>query len=269
MVELIAKLKSEYKNVLSQVDDIIPNLDLTEIEQIDFTTSHKLEDDEWFKITNFTNKNFFINECNRCFSTVSLHQISNGDYKDIEGIAILQQNQILFQRITPSLYIRQKTFLDYSDDPKIVKQRNQIEIREEADAAYVYDDDTLYFKSISKIKILFPGIEVLQREATQQEVNNFMDNDFISSSSFDSTLVGVQNRKRIADIGTKYLNLSEDKQQRLIIYAREKTGINLENDKFEIKNDNDLKSLLYAIDQRYYYADIYEENRIGNRGFIA
>ena len=96
MVELIAKLKSEYKNVLSQVDDIIPNLDLTEIEQIDFTTSHKLEDDEWFKITNFTNKNFFINECNRCFSTVSLHQISNGDYKDIEGIAILQQNQVLF-----------------------------------------------------------------------------------------------------------------------------------------------------------------------------
>jgi hypothetical protein len=31
-----------------------------------------------------------------------------------------------------------------------------------------------------------------------------------------------------------------------------------------IKSEADLKNVLYAMDQRYYYADIYEEKRVAN-----
>lgn len=264
MAELIVKHKSEYKNVLKQEDNIIENIDLTNVEQIDFTTSYKLEDNEWFKITDFSNQDYVVEICNENFSTASLVQIVNKEYEDIKEIVILQNEQMHFQRVTPSYYVNKKTFLDYSGSPKVVEHRKQIEIKKESDAVYLLETDTLLFKDISKIKPIFKGIEMLHREATQEEVNTFMEYDFISTLNFDSKRVGVQNRKRIADIGVKYANLSSEKQKGLITYAKEKSGIDIEDGKFLIRNDNDLKNLLYAMDQRYYYADIYEENRIAN-----
>ena len=76
--------------------------------------------------------------------------------------------------------------------------------------------------------------------------------------------MGSHNRKRIADIGKKYLSLSPEKQQKLIDYAKDKTGISFKNGTFKISSETDLKNLLHAMDQRYYYADIYEENRVAN-----
>ena len=55
-----------------------------------------------------------------------------------------------------------------------------------------------------------------------------------------------------------------EKQQKMIDYAKDKTGINFGNGTFKISSETDLKNLLYAMDQRYYYADIYEENRVAN-----
>jgi hypothetical protein len=57
---------------------------------------------------------------------------------------------------------------------------------------------------------------MLHREATQDEVDAFIENDFISLSTITSTSIGVQNRKRIADIGIKYNALSDEKKDQLI-----------------------------------------------------
>lgn len=264
MNEIIAKVQSEYKNVLSQQDNILDDFDVTEIESIDFTPSHKLEDNEWFTINNFSEKDFYIEQSDDDFNSASLNQIGNDDYNQISAIAVLQDGQKYFQRITPSLFVNQKTVLDYSGEPRIVEHRNQIEIRKESDAVYLNASDILYFKTIDKLKVIFPSIEVLHREATQDEVDAFIKNDFITLEAITNTSIGVQNRKRIADIGVKYNGLSDTKKDQLIIYAKEKAGVEIEGDFFVVKSETDLKNVLYAMDQRYYYADIYEENRVAN-----
>lgn len=38
----------------------------------------------------------------------------------------------------------------------------------------------------------------------------------------------------------------------------------IENDAFKVQSETDLKKVLYAMNQRYYYADIYEENRVAS-----
>lgn len=263
MAELIVKNKSEYKNVLEQEDNIVENIDLTNVELIDFTTGYKLDENQWFKITDFSSQDYYVEVCNASFSTASLLQIANNEYESIKEIVILQDEQIHFQRVTPSYYIYKRKVLDCSGSPKVVEYRKQIEIKEESDAIYLLNTDTLLFKDISKIKPIFKGIEILHREAMQEEVDEFMEHEFISSL-VEPERVGLQNRKRIADIGEKYAGLSTEKRQQLITYARENSGIEIEEGKFQIKNDNDLKNLLYAMDQRYYYADIYDENRIAN-----
>lgn len=264
MTEIIAKIKSEYKTILNQTENILNDFDLSSVEAIDFAPSQKLDDDQWFQINSFSEKDYFIDQCKADFSSASLNQIVNDDYANISCIVVSQGSKKYFQRITPSLFVARKTILDYSGEPKIVEHRNQIEIRDESDAVYLVDTDTLYFKTIGKLKVIFPGIEVLHREATQDEVDAFIENDFISLSTITNTSIGEQNRKRIADIGIKYNALSDEKKNQLITYAKEKAGVELEDDSFVVKSETDLKNVLYAMDQRYYYADIYEENRVAN-----
>jgi hypothetical protein len=264
MTEIFAKIESEYKMILNQDDNVLTNFKLSSIEAIDYSPSQKLDDDQWFQINSFSKKDYFIDQCSADFSSASLNQIVNDDYSDISCIIISQGSNKYFQRITPSLFVSKRTILDYSGKPKIVEHRKQIEIRDEPDAVYLVDNDTLYFKTIGKLKVIFPGIEVLHREATQDEVNAFIKNDFISLSTITNTSIGPQNRKRIADIGVKYNALSDEKKDQLITYAKEKAGVEVEGDSFVIKSETDLKNVLYAMDQRYYYADIYEENRVAN-----
>ena len=76
--------------------------------------------------------------------------------------------------------------------------------------------------------------------------------------------IGALNRKRIADIGVKYNGLTPQKKTLLINYAKEKAGVDIENDAFKVQSETDLKKVLYAMDQRYYYAEIYEENRVAS-----
>ena len=106
--------------------------------------------------------------------------------------------------------------------------------------------------------------EELHREATQDEVDTFVNNECIVLDGITNTSIGAHNRKRIADIGIKYNGLNVDKKTLLITYAKEKAGVDIEDDAFKVQSETDLKKVLYAMDQRYYYADIYEENRVAS-----
>lgn len=264
MNELIGKVKSEYRNILSQKSKILSTIDFSKIETIDFSPSHNLEGDEWFQIRKFSKQDFYIEQCDKNYSTASVNQINNDEYENINCICIIQGTERHFQRITPALYVSKKTLLDYSGQPKIVEHKQQIEIRKESDAIYFVTEDILYFKNLGKIKSIFPGIEELHRVATQTEVDKFLSHKFIKLSEYETSTVGALNRKRIADIGAKFEKLSSDKKQKLIKYAKEKSGLTIDKDSFEIGSDTDLKKLLYAMDQRYYYADIYDEERIAS-----
>ena len=261
---LIAKSGRNYSKILSQENEILNTFDFKKVNGVNYSSSYKLDEEEWFMIDSFSEKEFCIDQCDVNFSTVNLNQIANKDYDRIRSLCVMQNDEIHFQKITPSLFIKKKTFLDYSGEPQIIEQRKHIEIRKISDAIYSTEKDILYFKHLAKIKSVFPGIEELHREATQEEVDTFLNYEFIELSEFTSTKVGTLNRKRIADIGAKYNTLSNRKQNKLIKYARDKADINLNGNNFIIDSENALKNLLYAMDQRYYYADIYNENRIAN-----
>src|SRR5699024_4406193 len=244
MSELIGKINGEYKNILNQDGNIVNDLDISAIEAIDFIPNHRLDEDEWFQLPQFSTKEFYIDHCNADYSTASLNQIANDNYRNIKAICIVQNGQKHFQRITPSFFVNQKTFLSYTGQPEIVKQRKQIEIKDVSDAVFIPETDTLYFKTIGKQKYIFPGIEELSREATQAEVDEFVENDFIELDGVEVNVIGSMNRKRIADIGVKYNGLSQEKKNLLITYAKQKAGVEIENDCFKVKSETDLKKVL-------------------------
>lgn len=261
---LIANTDSDEYKVLSSEEDILEDFNPSNYQLVEYLSDYKLDEDEMFTLSDFKENSFFIPVCDDGFSTTSLNSIENSIYSDISYLCIIQSDKRYFQRLTPSLYVNKKTVLDYSGDPKIVEHKKQIIINDYSDAIYSVENDTLYFRKLSKIKKIFPGIEMLYREATQEEVDTFLENEFIELDSYEPESVGTYNRKRIADIGAKFNELDDDKKAGLIEYAKEKAKVEMIDGKFKIDSEKSLKNLLYALDERYYRAKAYGEDRVAN-----
>ena len=140
-----------------------------------------------------------------------------------------------------------------ADSPIIV-------INQVPDAIYVKDDDTLYFKRLTSITTIFSGIYELYKEATQQETETFLKNSFINlDEDFTADSVKKANRKRIAMAQEPLKKFKPKEKRQIFSYIREycEDLVFDENDEnFSISNEDDLKKLLYGIEQRYYTTKI-------------
>lgn len=137
------------------------------------------------------------------------------------------------------------------------------------DAIYQTEEDTLIFKNLATISSVFRGIDILYKEATKEEVENFLGEEFIElSDGFNVDKVSKPNRKRVALAMDTLASLPpEDKDQMLSYihsYCEHKLEFDQANSKFEVKTDEELKYLLYGIEQRFYTTHLGQEKRLAN-----
>ena len=112
------------------------------------------------------------------------------------------------------------------------------------------------------------NLEELYKEATQEETEAFLTNDFIKlDSSYNADKVKKMNRKRIA-MAMDTLNGFDKRQKRRILDYTHKYYPNLQYETkegiFTIGNEEDMKFLLWGIEQRYYTTPVTKENRVAN-----
>ncbi|MEH7127896.1 hypothetical protein V7103_06745, partial [Neobacillus drentensis] len=126
-----------------------------------------------------------------------------------------------------------------------------------------------YFKNISAITSIFKGIIELYKEATQQETEDFLKSDFLKlEENYDALKVKTANRKRIA-LAMETLKEFTPRQKSTIYsyikeYCSEKLSFDEDDSKFKIKNEDELKHLLWGIEQRYYTTPVGKEKRVAN-----
>jgi len=84
-----------------------------------------------------------------------------------------QTGVYFFQKVSSKQFIRKKYFT-LSDEPTLYEDAPIIVIDEYADAIYLKNQDTLYFKNLNSITAIFKGIDMLYHEATQEETQEFL-----------------------------------------------------------------------------------------------
>lgn len=159
-----------------------------------------------------------------------------------------------------------KKWFEISGAPRLEINKPIIILNSYVDAAYSINDDILYFKNIATIKSMFKGIEELYREATQAEVDDFLNHNFISlAETFTSDNVKTFNRKRIA-IAIDILNqFTEDDERQIFQYIRSYCeDVPVNGEAFLVSTENHLKKILYGIEQRYYTTPLGNEKRLAN-----
>ena len=263
---LLAKVKGRRNNFLKVIasrDLILDEPDLSTTEN--YSPTYSLDSDEWFRLDNFLARSYSNGLIESTFSGTDYNQIEPSQYKDIKYLCCKQGSLYLFQKMSKTQLLSKK-WISISNAPSLQRDKPIIVINDFVDAVYNKENDSLYFKDIVKIKQMFSGIEELYREATQEEVNSFLSKDFVTlGEEFTSRNVKVANRRRIALALDTLENFSDDEVLTICDYT-ESYCVNLTRDgnSFVVSSEEDLKLVLFGIEQRYYTTMIGDEKRVAN-----
>ncbi len=263
---ILAKVSRNFYKLISD-ETLFESISFSSEVFVEYNSNHNLDEDCWFKISNFKAKTFCLDILKSDFDSKLYEELSKDQFGNIKFILSIQDENYFFQKVTPSLFIKKK-FLCFGEVAQLEESSNILVINNVPDAIYFKTEDVLIFKKLSSISSIFKGIDVLYKEATKAEVVDFLNNDFISLNNFGEEKVSKLNRRRIAMAIDTLKDLDEDKKMAIRSYINKYCSDTLNyNDsegKFIISSDEQLKSLLYGIDERFYTTEINDEKRLAN-----
>lgn len=269
MNHVVVKLRTrerenKYRKVISDISifDLPDDLE----NAVSYTPLHNLDEDSWFVISDLSTKEYCLPVLTKDFVSTEFDIFTKDDFSKLDFlISFENNNQYYFQKISRMPLLSKKA-LCIGDTVEYRKGNREIVIKEFPDAIYLKDQDRLYFKKLSAITGIFKGIDILYREATEKETEEFLDNDFIQlDNAFSAGCVKQANRKRIA-IAMDTINTCKKEKRKIILESIKEycPMLVVDSNKFRITSEADLKLLLYGIEQRFYTTPDGEEKRIAN-----
>lgn len=265
-VKLKQRESDKYRKMLSMDENIFPEFEPKSISTSPYTAGASLQDGEWFFVRAAKTQGYRIDLLTESYTTVDFEELRWGDFGKIDYLFVLEDRFIFFQNISKSKLVKQKRIIHFGDSFKYQSECEELVIRDLPDAIYDKITDTLYFRKLESITTIFKGIDELYREATKEEVNSFLESDFISlKGDYSSSKVKKANRKRIALAIKTISKLSDNDRNHIFSYIGDYCpDLKANDNSFEIGSENELKMLLYGIEQRFYTTPIGDEKRIAN-----
>lgn len=265
-VKLSQRENNKYRKMLSSEETIFMEFDPENVSTSPYTPGATLQDDDWFCITNAKREEYSIDLLCETFTTADLDSLTREEFGKIDYLFVLDDRFIYFQNVSKSKLVVQKRIVHFGEGFKYKGDCAEIVIKELPDAIYDKNNDNLYFHRLESIAGIFKGIDILYREATQEETDSFLANDFISlKGNYSSRQVKTANRKRIALAAKTLSELEEAERKNIFKYIGDYCpDLKVSENSFEVGSENELKMLLYGIEQRFYTTPVGGEKRLAN-----
>ena len=265
-VKLKQREKDKYRKLLSINDSLYAPFTISADMVSTYTPGALLEDGEWFCIHEMSQKEFCIDILKADYSSVDFRTLDRGDFTKIDFLFIVTENHIVFQNVSKAKLLSKRCIFVLGEGYQYQDDCSEIVINDIPDAIYDKANDALYFRRLESITSIFRGIDQLYREATDEETTQFLNNEFINlKDGYSTASVKTANRKRIA-LAMKTLNALNDNDRKNIFayigdYCPE---LQVSEDSFEVGTEEDMKKLLFGIEQRFYTTPVGGEKRIAN-----
>ena len=255
---------SKYRKILSTDEPLYHSMEELINSSCPYTPGATLDESEWFKISDFSKTAFSIEITRTNYESLDYDSLQNSEYAHIDYLFVTMENNFFFQNIGKSKLVKRKGIFGFGENYRYQKDMSVLFINEYPDAIYNSKEDALYFQRLESIACIFEGISELYRDATEQEVIEFLQNDFITlSNGFNSSKVKVANRKRIALAIDTLSKMQEQDKQKIFSYIRDYCpDIATDGHKFSVGSEDNLKMVLYGIEQRFYTTSVGDEKRI-------
>lgn len=266
---LLARITTQnHDNTRLLLSDTTTFENVENITCLPYNDERKLQSGEWFCVENFSRQSYYNQRLFSQIETAMRTPIGLDEYDKIKFLIAVQndENNYYFQRVLAKSKVVQKKGLGvFNGHFKMIDVENMVIINSEPDAIYLKNENRLLFKDISRIRPIFNGIEVLFREATNEEVASFLNiDDIVLENGFDSSKVSVPNRRRISNAIAQYNSFLEDQKEILKDYIKDYCPDIIDQDTSEVHIGSDvhLKNFIYAIDQRFYETPINQQKRV-------
>lgn len=265
-VKLSQRENNKYRKMLSSEEAIFPAFDPENTSTSQYTPGAMLQDDDWFCIKNAMEKEYSIDLLSETFTTADFESLTRAEFDKIDYLFVLDDRFIFFQNVSKSKLVSQKRIVHFGEGFTYKTDCAEIVIRDLPDAIYDKNTDCLYFRRLESITGIFKGIDMLYREATQDETDSFLANDFINlKDDYCGSKVKTANRKRIALAAKTLSELDESDRKNIFKYIGDYCpDLKVSENAFEVGSENELKMLLYGIEQRFYTTPVGEEKRLAN-----
>ena len=276
MNEIYAKLKRKRKDSLRLLlsdHALFEGVEKLIRSSYEYNPDTLLDDGEWYRIDSFKQREFYPNFLFENLNSPDIEKFGNTELNCVAHLLSAQGNFWCFQRVLPSTLLR-KRVLTIGDSVKLEQPDNRILIGAIPDAIYRVAEDQLFFKDIARVNPIFPGLEELYREATDEQVEAFLKIDFVSEQTNAAELidnVSKTNRKRILLALDSWNEMEQSQKSQLVQYLKsyqtENRNSDLkfdDNDKVIVSSDEDIKFVAFGIEERYYTTDIRSEKRLAN-----
>lgn len=266
---VICKTKNNYKKLFGDDGTLYPKIkDLKAIEENSFIFDNRtnLGDYEWFKLENFSTKEFATKEIKEKTTGADYDLATSSDAAGIEYIFELSDEVLFFQKVTRNAFIKKRSFITLGENFEKKENIYLFQINAYPDAIYDRTKDVLYFRKLFSITKIFNGINEIYREATDTEVQTFLaEKAFCLADGFSADKVKIPNRKKIALVQDTFSKMSKQQKKEMFDYIKEYySTLKLSNGKAQISNEEDLKNILYGLEERFYTTLISRKKRIAN-----
>ncbi|MBR0031556.1 MAG: hypothetical protein IJP61_04655 [Treponema sp.] len=266
---VICKTKDNYKKLFEDDETLYPEIkDLKAIEDNSFVFDNRtnLGDYEWFRLENFSTKNFATKEIKEKTAGADYDLAAQTDAAGIEYIFELADENIFFQKVTRNAFIKKRSFITLGERFEKKENISLFQINAYPDAIYDRTKDILYFRRLFSITKIFNGINEIYRAATDSEVQSFLaEKAFSLADGFSAEKVKIPNRKKIALVQDTFSKMTKQEKKEMFEYIKDYyPNLSLTNGKAQISNEEDLKNILYGLEERFYTTLITKEKRIAN-----
>ncbi len=224
------------------------------------------EEAEWYFIRDFSESGYAPDILKEPIDSVDYKQLTVEEFSKLDYLFVEEEDRVCFQNITKARVVRRKMIIHIGNDFRYDPGPAMITLNEVPDAVYVRAEDRLYFRRFSSITGIFTGIGQIYRTATEEDTAAFLNSDFITlKNDFSSKQVKTANRKRIALAQDTLSRLQAGQQKEMFQYIHDYCP-NLQNAEgsFEIGSEEELRLLLFGIEERFYTTLIGNEKRIAN-----
>lgn len=258
--------KNKYRKMLSTDETIFTEITELVESTSDYAPGALLEEGEWFKIENISQQPYAGDIISSNFETVDFDSLSKSDFQKIDFLFVKNGSTTYFQNVSKSKLVSKRKIGRLGEGFQYQSNCEEIVVNEYPDAIYCSETDTLYFKKLESIVGIFRGIDELYREATDVETEQFLQNDFITlKNDYGTSKVKTANRKRIALTSKILSELSQKERANIFHYIGEYCpDLKTKDNAFSVSNENELKMVLFGIEQRFYTTPVGGEKRIAN-----
>lgn len=257
---------NKYRKMLSTEEKIYAGISELVASANAYTAGATLEQGEWFKIENASQQTYAIDLIKQAYESLDFDSLSKTDFAQIDYIFVENGNEVHFQNVGKAKLASKKRVGSFGESFRYESDSKEIIINEIPDAIYCSETDILYFRRLESIVGIFKGIAELYREATDEETDQFLQNDFIVlKDNYETSSVKTANRKRIALASKTLSGLDEEEKSNIFSYISEYIPeLTTEDNAFFVGSEDDLKMVLFGIEQRFYTTPVGKEKRIAN-----